>query len=83
MRTLALLCLAALPAAAAAQYAGPAVETCRAFAQRELRQEGTAPARVVVESDRHLGIDRVTKRVGSQFVSSLLYGNGAIVRARM
>jgi hypothetical protein len=33
----------------------------------------------VFERDSELNIDRYTAKVGSQFVSSLLYGNGAIV----
>src|SRR5262249_25075125 len=36
---------------------------------------------VAFEQDRELNIDRYTAKVGSQFVSSLLYGNGAIVYA--
>jgi uncharacterized protein YecT (DUF1311 family) len=64
---------------ALAQYAGPGVETCRAYAERDLRK-GTAQFQAVVfEPDRELNIDRYTDKVGSQFVSSLLYGNGAIV----
>lgn len=67
------------PLHARAQYAGPAVETCRAYAEREQRQGGRKDAVVVFDNDRHLGIDRYTKKVGSQFVSSILYGNGSIV----
>jgi len=33
----------------------------------------------VFDRDQNLNIDRYTRNVGSQFVSSLLYGNGAIV----
>jgi hypothetical protein len=55
------------------------VETCRTYAERDLRK-GTAKIQsVVFEQDRELNIDRYTAKVGSQFVSSLLYGNGAIV----
>jgi len=62
-----------------AQYAGPGVETCRAYAERDLKK-GTAKIQAVVfEQDRELNIDRYTAKVGSQFVSSLLYGNAAIV----
>ncbi len=78
MRTL-LLALVLLPFSAWAQYAGPGVETCRAFAEREQKQDGTAVAKVVFDRDQNLGIDRVTRKAGSQPVSSLLYGNGAIV----
>ena len=70
---------AAMPAMA--QYTGPAVETCRAYAERDARK-GTAKVQAVVfEKDRDLNIDRYTAKVGNQFVSSLLYGNGAIVFA--
>lgn len=78
MRTI-LLALVLLPFSAWAQYAGPGVETCRAFAEREQKQDGTAVAKVVFDRDQNLGIDRYTRKVGSQFVASLLYGNGAIV----
>lgn len=74
-----LLALLCLPAAALAQYAGPAVETCRAFAEQEHKRDAVAGNSVVFDRDRHLGIDRYTKKVGSQQVASLLYGNGAIV----
>lgn len=71
--------LACAPLAAIAQYAGPAVETCRSHAEREIRSEGSKVKAVVFERDRDLNIERYTRKVGSQFVSSLLYGNGAIV----
>ena len=64
---------------ALAQYAGPGAETCRAFAERDLRKETAKVQAVVFDQDRDLNIDRYTAKVGSQFVSSLLYGNGAIV----
>lgn len=76
-----LLVLAALPAAALAQYAGPGIDACRVFAERELREDGATAVRVVIERDRHLGLERYTKKAGSQFVSSLLVGHGAVVRA--
>jgi len=80
MRNLiALLVLGACARPVFAQYTGPGVETCRAYAERDLRK-GTAKVQAVVfEQDRELSIDRYTAKVGNQFVSSLLYGNGAIV----
>ena len=43
-------------------------------------RKGTAKIQsVIFDKDRDLNIDRYTAKVGSQFVSSLLYGNGAIV----
>ena len=60
-----------------AQYSGPAVESCLNHAQAELLRDGTA-AKVVFDRDRELNIARYTRKLGSQFVSSLLYGNGAV-----
>ena len=74
--------LACAPLAALGQYAGPGVETCRAYAEREIRKEGSEVKAVVFDRDRDLNIDRYTRKVGGQFVSSLLYGNGAIVFAK-
>jgi uncharacterized protein YecT (DUF1311 family) len=73
-----LLALLCMPAAAGAQYAGPAVEACRAHAQQEQAQGAIAGTRVVIDNDRHLGIERYSRKLGSQPVASLLYGNGAI-----
>jgi uncharacterized protein YecT (DUF1311 family) len=68
------LLLAALHAGPAlAQYDGPAVESCRAYAAREAKKQ------VVLEKDRFLLIERYTRKVGSQFVSSVLTGNGAVI----
>ena len=75
------LSLAACAMPALGQYAGPGVETCRAYAERELRKENSKIQSIVFERDQNLNIDRYTRNVGSQFVSSLLYGNGAIVYA--
>ena len=60
--------------AALAQYAGPAVETCRVYAEKEFKNP------VTFEKDRDLNIERYTRKVGSQFVSSVLSGHGAILR---
>ena len=76
-----LLCAVMLSAAATqvfAQYAGPAVETCRTYAERDARKSTAKVQAVVFDKDRELNIDRYTAKVGSQFVSSILYGNGAI-----
>ncbi len=62
-----------------AQYAGPGVETCRDYAKRELKRNGTTSKDVVIERDQSLLIARYTRKLGSQFVSSVLTGNGAIV----
>ena len=71
--------LSALPLACSAQYAGPAVEACLAYANKNLTQTGAAKAAVAFDRDASLVIERYTKKAGSQFVSSLLVGNGAIV----
>ncbi len=62
-----------------AQYNGPAVETCRAYAKREMEREGTKAKDVVIERDTNLVLERYTRKLGSQFVSSILRGNGAVV----
>jgi uncharacterized protein YecT (DUF1311 family) len=80
MRLIATLLLAfAATAAAAQQYAGPGVDACLAQGSKEVTQPG---AKLVIDRDRELNIERYTKKVGSQFVSSLLYGNGAIIYPR-
>jgi uncharacterized protein YecT (DUF1311 family) len=71
--------LAACATAAFAQYTGPGVETCRTYAERDVRKGSAKVQSVVFEQDRELNIARYTAKAGSQFVSSLLYGNGAIV----
>jgi uncharacterized protein YecT (DUF1311 family) len=62
-----------------AQYAGPGVDACLAYGAKEVKQ---ASAKLVIDRDRELNIERYTKKVGSQFVSSLLFGNGAIIYPR-
>lgn len=71
--------LACAPMPALSQYAGPGVETCRSHAEREIRKEGAQVTAIVFDRDQHLNIERYTQKIGSQFVSSLLFGNGAIV----
>ena len=71
--------LAACATQAVAQYTGPGVQACRTYAERDLRKNSAKVQSVVFEQDRELNIDRHTAKIGSQFVSSLLYGNGAIV----
>lgn len=80
MRAWLLLLAALLPLGALAQYTGPAVQTCRAFGERELRRDAGNVKGLVIDRDRHLYIERVTRKLGSQFVSSALSGNGAILR---
>ena len=81
-RILCAIALASAPMAGLAQYAGPGVETCRSHAEREIRKESHAVTALVFDRDRHLNIERYTRKLGSQFVSSLLFGNGAIVYAK-
>jgi uncharacterized protein YecT (DUF1311 family) len=61
-----------------AQYSGPAVDTCLAYAKREAVRDGTG-ANIVFERDQDLMIERYTRKLGNQFVSSILRGNGAVV----
>ena len=72
--------LLAFSITAHAQYAGPAVETCRATIDKELKQQNKSIKTVTLEKDNDLVIERYTRKVGSQFVSSVLSGHGAIVR---
>jgi len=75
------LVLLLLPLMANAQYDGPGVETCRLYAQRQLMRDASTARVVVIERDQHLVIERYTRKVGNQFVSSILTGNGAVVFA--
>lgn len=69
-----------LPLAAPAQVAGPALQTCRAFGERALKQDTPDVQALVVDDDRHLVLERATRKLGSQAVAAVLSGNGAIVR---
>lgn len=62
-----------------AQYEGPAVEACRAYALKESKRDGGTAKEVIFEKDRNLLIERYTRKVGNQLVSSILTGNGAVV----
>jgi uncharacterized protein YecT (DUF1311 family) len=62
-----------------AQYSGPAVESCLAYAKREAQRDGTRAKDIVFERDENLQIERYTRKLGNQFVSSILRGNGAVV----
>jgi uncharacterized protein YecT (DUF1311 family) len=65
--------------AALAQYQGPAIEACRALAVKQLQREGTQAKTVVIERDADLNLEREARKVGSQAVSFVLTGNGAVV----
>lgn len=67
------------PLTAAAQYNGPAVEACRAFAKKEAAREGMTVSDIVLERDAALAMERYAGKVGNQAVSSILTGNGAVV----
>ena len=74
-----LLLLGCLFQDARAQYEGPGVETCRLYAQRQLMRDANTAKGIVIEHDQNLVIERYTRKVGNQFVSSILTGNGAVV----
>lgn len=74
-----LLVLLAPAAPALAQYSGPAVQTCRAFAEAEIRRASPVTAAVRIDNDTGLNIERYSRKLGSQHVSSLLFGQGAVV----
>jgi len=78
-RALVLAALLSITGSSLAQYDGPAVETCRAYAKREISFYGSKAADVVFKRDQALTIERYTRDVGSQFVSSVLMGNGVLV----
>ena len=78
MRYLVLLLLV-LATPVLAQYRGPAVEACRDYAKREAARDGTRAKDVLIERDQNLMIERYTRKLGTQFVSSILRGNGAVV----
>ena len=78
MRFLPIL-LILVSANAAAQYDGPALETCRSYAQQELKKEGAKNASVALDRDQALFLERYGRKLGGQVVSSVLTGNGAVV----
>ena len=78
-RVLVLLVLSLASAHSKAQYDGPAVEACRAYALKEHKRDGGQAKAVVIERDSSLSLERYTRKVGSQSVSSILLGNGAVV----
>lgn len=74
-----LAALAFVPLHGNAQYSGSAVEACRAYAMKELQRDGSQAKNVVIERDQNLSIERYSRKVGNQSVSSILTGNGAVV----
>lgn len=79
MRTLFFIALLLLSFQAKAQYGGPAVEACRAYAKKEAAREGMSVSDIVFERDGALAIERYARKVGTQAVASILTGNGAVV----
>jgi uncharacterized protein YecT (DUF1311 family) len=79
MTRIPLFLAAVLSWGAHAQYQGPAVEACRAYAMKELQRDGTQAKSVVIERDANLSLEREPRKVGSQPVGSILTGNGAVV----
>jgi uncharacterized protein YecT (DUF1311 family) len=74
-----LIGLGLLPFHVKAQYNGPALEACRAYALKALQREGNQAKAVVIERDASLSIERYGRKIGAQPVSSILTGNGAVV----
>ena len=62
-----------------AQYAGPAVEACREYAKKEELRYNKSTREIVFERDQALAIERYTRKLGTQFVSAVLTGNGVVV----
>ena len=73
MRAALVLLLVIFSQGAAGQYSGPAVESCLDYAKREQKQN------IVFDRDQNLLLERHTRKLGSQPVSSVLTGNGAVV----
>jgi hypothetical protein len=61
------------------QYTGPAVDACRAYVKREMARDGSQPKDVVIERDQNLALERHIRKLGSQSVSWVMTGNGAVV----
>lgn len=74
-----LVLLSSASASSLAQYDGPALETCLRYARHELAVNHDKARDVAFDRDRNLTIERYTRKVGSQFVSSVLMGNGALL----
>jgi len=64
---------------ASAQYEGPGFAACMAYGEKELMQDRTIRS-VVFINDRDTQIEKYTRKVGSQFVSSVLTGKATIER---
>ena len=79
MKRILVFIAAFVPCVASAQYDGPGVEACRLYAQRQLMRDANTAKNVVIDRDANLVIERYTRKVGNQFVSSILTGNGAVV----
>jgi uncharacterized protein YecT (DUF1311 family) len=62
-----------------AQYKGPAVDACRAYVKREMARDGNKAKDVVIVRDQNLALERNTRKLGSQTVSWVMTGNGAVV----
>jgi len=78
-RSVLLLLLGLICAESRAQYNGPAVEACRAYAMKEELKHNKSAREIVFDRDQVLSIERYTRNLGSQLVSSILTGNGSIV----
>jgi uncharacterized protein YecT (DUF1311 family) len=63
------------------QYQGPALEACRAYAKKEAARDGIGANDIVLERDASLAMERYARKMGSQAVSFILTGNGAVVLA--
>ncbi len=64
-----------------AQYEGPAVDACQQYAKRQLFRDASTAREAVIDRDTNLVIERYTRKLGTQFVASILTGNGAVVFA--
>lgn len=80
LRTSIVLVCAILAAPAIAQNPAAAVKACQAHAERELHRNGMTGARIVIDADADLLVDKTTQKLGTQPIISILRGNGALVQ---
>ncbi|OGA17067.1 MAG: hypothetical protein A3I63_08720 [Betaproteobacteria bacterium RIFCSPLOWO2_02_FULL_66_14] len=75
------LVLLLLPLAVAAQPSDLAMKACSAYAESEMRTADRKAKPIVLDDDQHRNLERYARKLGSQFVGFVLFGNGAILNA--
>ena len=62
-----------------AQNPTAAAKACQAHAERELHRNGLIAGRIVIDAGATLLVEKTTQKLGSQAVTSILRGTGALV----